>query len=776
MKPYITNGGQLYLRAMGTICLLLFCVFLTYAQITLTTNSYRTQLPQDGVGDWSDAGIWEFFDGVAWVAAATPPNRNHDVFILKGNEVRLSQNQEVGNIYLFGAVDAGKKLNLQTFDLDVYGALHSFDLDVGGEYVLYGSAWLGDDWIYPETGRIVFKGTSRTVVDRNSWSGQNLASRFSVVFNPDPGEVLVVNAGFKASSFLIQSGTVRQTVNTDGAPATSTFSFTTTELFGTEDFGELRIASGATLISEASKEFNQLIRRSENRPASSFILEEGAKLVLFGQEPEIDAVNVVLDGDVFYASEKSFQEFLQASMAVSQQDFVYQNLYMEGAATKNLPDQLSVQGDLIFVSGGVADGSATNLQLTGSNDQELDVSGLVLSGLLIDKEGGLVTINDDLTVTENYSQVGGDVDFQQHQLTLDFDASGTYTYSGGNWYNLGELRYENLPLALDAGNARFPFFDQFLDAPRHLFLEGNFSTVGQSLVLGYVEAPGVTYDPGFLDEGVAVVYHLNSFFEISTTGSDLGQLIAWIGAEDLAVQDINHLRVVGDGLPAIGLHVPAEEMDGWLWAKRAFDFQEAQSSMLTIGSTSSLSVLPLDWNGLQANWIGDRVVLSWEGNSGEPVDYIITRSDREAKEFFPIDNIQTHQDNQLIRYEDSSYPLDEPFWFYQIVGKEMDGLLSYSPVIRVTNPLFRYQSPKIHPNPYTSGPLNLVLGSMSPDGIAVCKVWNMEGVNFLTLYFKADFHSGMLEGKLVSLPAGTYLIQLVGVREVHTLKWQKHNQ
>lgn len=457
MKPYITNRELLCIRAMGTLFLLISCVFWANAQIALTLNSYRTQLPQNGVGDWSNAGTWEVFDGVSWVAAVTPPNRNHDVFILKGNEVRLTQNQEVGNLYLYGAVDAGKKLNLQAFDLDVYGALHSFDLDGGGNYVLYGSAWLGDDWIYPELGRIVFKGSSRTVVSRDSWSGQNLASRFSVVFSPDPGEEFIVDAVFKASSFLIQSGTVRQTVNTDGDPATSTFSFTTTALFGNEDYGELRIASGATLISEATKEFNQLIRRSESKPASSFFLEEGANLIFLGQEPEIDAVTVVLDGNVYYASEGVSQEFLQASMASAQQDFVYQNLYLEGAASKNLPAELSVQGDFIFLSGGAADGSATNLQLMGPGNQELDVPGLTLSGLLIDKVAGLVTINDNLAVTENYTQVDGDVDFRQHHLTLDFDAMGSYTYSGGNWYNLGELRYEHLPLTLNVANALFPF-------------------------------------------------------------------------------------------------------------------------------------------------------------------------------------------------------------------------------------------------------------------------------------------------------------------------------
>jgi len=756
------------------VALLVVLVFSAEAQIPLTTQSYKSNLPEGGIGDWDDPDTWLVYDGTEWVGASIPPNRDHDVFIQKKNEVRLTGIEEVNNLYLFGAAEAGKKLNLQTFDLHVYGGLHSFDV-AGDDLILFGSAWLGDDWIYPETGRIVFKGDSRIVVDRNSWSGQNLASRFAVVFDPDPGEELVVNAVFKASSFLIQSGTVRQTVNTDGTPASSTFSFTTDDVFGTEDFGEFRIASGATLISEATSEFNQLIRRSENKPASSFILEEGANLVLLGEEPEIDAVNVVLDGTVFYAGEGASQQFLQSTMAASQSDFLYQNIFFQGSATKIFPEALSVQGDLVYQSGGTVEGTGTELQLTGSFDQEFDLPGLELSGLLLDKASGTVNIRHGLTIFDTFNQVAGTVNFNDQALILDFGPTGTYTYAGGNWYNLGQLQYENLPLTLGATNATFPIFDTWLDAPRHFLLEGNLSADGHSLELGFTEAPGVTYDPEFTDEGEAVVYHLNSFFELNLSGTDPAQLNAWILAEDLAVQDINHLRIVGPGEEAIGDHVPASLKGEMLWAGRLFDFNEAQGQFLTIGSTSELSVLPLEWLGFEAALVGDRVVLSWESTSDKQVLYTVTRTNGDELEFLPLGHFQENQPGIIIRFEDPEFPKDQPFWYYQVMAEEGQMETSFSPVVRISNPFYDRQVPGIHPNPYRSGSINVNLGSWISQDITVIKVWNMKGVDYKTFIFEQDFHPLILESQLRLLPVGNYLIQLQGPGKIHTLKWQKLN-
>ncbi|NHE57054.1 T9SS type A sorting domain-containing protein [Cyclobacterium plantarum] len=762
-------------RMVAVFGLLLVSVLSAEAQIPLSTMSYKSNLPEDGVGDWDDPDSWLVYDGTGWVAAAISPNREHDVFIIKKNEIRLNGNEEVNNLYLFGAADAGKKLNLQNFDLDIYGSLHSFEMDEN-DFILFGSAWLGDDWIYPEQGRIVFKGDSRIVVDRNSWSGQNLASRYSVVFDPNPGQELVVNAVFKASSFLIKSGTVRQTVNTEGTPASSTFSFTTDDVFGTGDFGEFRIASGATLISETTREFDQLIRRSDTKPASSFILEEGANLLLLGEEPLIDAVNVVLDGNVYYKGDGASQEFLQSSMADSQSDFLYQNLYFEGLATKNLPEELSVQGDMEYLFGGQVNGLGTELQLTGSMDQELNIPGLELSGLLVDKASGTVNVRHRLTIFDTFSQVAGTVNFHDQDLTLDFGATGNYSYSGGNWLNLGQLHYGNLPSILDATNATFPIFDTVFDAPRHLMLEGNLSSTGQTIEISFTEAPGVTYDPEFSDDGEVVVYHLNSFFQLNGIGADTDQLSAWILAEDLAVQDINHLRIVGAGEQAIGNHVPASLKGGMLWAGRVFDFDEAQSSFLTIGSISELSVLPVEWLDFEATLLGDRVRLTWKSTAESLIDYTISRTNGEKPEFFPIGNIQESRYGITITFEDLSFPEDKPYWYYQVLAKEGQAEASYSPVLRVSNPFYSRQNPKIYPNPYHSGSVQINFGNWNSGDITSMKIWDMKGVNYQSPDFQQNFNPLILEQHLKLLPAGNYLIQLQGSGKAHTFKWQKYNQ
>jgi hypothetical protein len=193
----------------------------------LETSDYRTI----SSGDFQNPAIWETWNGNAWNPALLKPDRNNNIFIDRGNEVRLIQDEEVKHVYLFSAAAAGRKLNLQNFELRIYGALRGLNKTTEGIYILNSVTNATADWIYPQNGKIVLKGNSRTVVDRGSWSANTTNSRFTVVFDPEPGQNLVVNSAFKASRFVIQSGTVTQTVNTDGAPACSTFSFNSQAIF-----------------------------------------------------------------------------------------------------------------------------------------------------------------------------------------------------------------------------------------------------------------------------------------------------------------------------------------------------------------------------------------------------------------------------------------------------------------------------------------------------------------------------------------------------------------
>jgi hypothetical protein len=459
----------LYLLFRGVLlCALSFGLgFPVVSQIVITTNSYKSNLtPPGSVGDWNVLSSWLRWDGEEWVVPTEIPGREHDVFIQKDDEISLSQNQEVGNLYLFGAGEAGPKLNLQDHELDVYGALRSFDVDDDGNFILHGSTSLSGNWIYPETGTIVFRGASRTVVDRESWSANNLNSRFKVVFDPDPGAELVVNAGFKASDFLIRSGTVIQTVSTNanGTERTSTFSFNTNDEFGSEDYGEFRIASGATLISEASAPFGQIIRRSESKPASSFVLEEGASLVLLGEQPVLDATEVQLDGEVRYASTGLDQFFLEASLSGSELSFIYTDIFFEGAAVKWIPQKLTVTGDFIYLNGGEVDTEHTGFNFTtitliGENDQVFDVPNFTVPGMVVEKTNGTLFIDNPLEVSKLFEHSQGFIDFQGNGFTLNFDVFSSYKYLGGAWANLDFFEYNGLPLDFNEGLTSFPFFD-----------------------------------------------------------------------------------------------------------------------------------------------------------------------------------------------------------------------------------------------------------------------------------------------------------------------------
>src|SRR5690554_6130856 len=119
-----------------------------YAQepILINMGSYRTALAPGQVGDWDNPASWQVWNGEEWNAAILPPDQNHDVFVLQNNEIRLTQHEEARTLYLFSGADPGRKLNLQDFELHVYGALRGFSLDENEIYVIDGSVSPLSDW------------------------------------------------------------------------------------------------------------------------------------------------------------------------------------------------------------------------------------------------------------------------------------------------------------------------------------------------------------------------------------------------------------------------------------------------------------------------------------------------------------------------------------------------------------------------------------------------------------------------------------------------------
>ena len=779
-KIAISNYPKRFVTTIILATLFSFLSFPSLAAIPLDSNCFRSNLSEDGVGDWDDPNTWEQYNGTEWIPATNYPDRLSRVFIGQRQEVRLTQPEEVGSLYLFAESiepsNPGKKLNLQTYELWIYGQLHSIT-EEAGIFEYYNATSGITDWIYPETGTLVFKGKSRTIVDRNSWSASNLNSRFGVVFAPDAEDTLLVNAAFKANSFVVESGTVRQTLNEEQTPFyTSTFSFNTQEGFGAEDYGDFRILSGATLISEGTKAFNQIIRRSESRPASSFVLEEGGNLVLSGERPIIDAVSVQLDGNVIYNGEGSSQGFIESSMTASEHDFVYKHLYFSGNAEKVLPPLLKVIGDIVYLDGGMVNGTSTRLIVEGITDQKLSIPSFELAELDVNKGSGMLIIEYDLSILQNFEQLAGDINFLNNSLLLDFGTSGSYNYSSGNWHNLAEIIYHNLPESPDQENALFPFFDNELGFPRHLLLDGNLPEQGNGITIRYFNNPGVTYDPGFSDvDGTRIVYELDSYFEITAVAGPSSTINLWVLSDDLGIQDVDHLRLTGNGVAAAGLHLPASERSGKLWAGRTVALEEMSNNAFAIASINELSVLPLEWLEFEAMLKGSGVEIAWLNDTKLPAVYTVLRADGQSMEFFPIEVISSQDYGEKVRFKDGFLTFDQPYWYYQVKAEDEVGELSFSPVVRVDNPRFLYQEPRIYPMPYTGGEVHLELFDLQDRWDFTYRVWNSGGLLFVEGNILDSFGKIKLEEELKGLPPGSYFIQFITRNKWYKLRWIKGN-
>ncbi|WP_209331005.1 T9SS type A sorting domain-containing protein [Lunatimonas salinarum] len=731
------------------------------------------------VGDWGDPLTWEVFQEGTWSPALVPPSRVNDVFILRGQEVRLSESAEVNSLHLFGQGESpGRKLNLQQFDLNIYGALRSIGEDLDGNWVIHPNAHPSTDWIYPEQGSLVFRGESRVVVDRSSWSGLTNYSRFMVRFNPEPGAVLTVNAAFKANAFIIESGTVYQTVNTEGTAATSTFSFNIHDSFGVGAYGSLIVRSGARLISEASAPDGQILRRTGARPAAEFIVEEDAELVLLGLRPQLEAASVQLDGRVTYLNEGvQNQQFLAKTFAESQQITTYHTLTFAGVGPKILPSELILHGDFLVEGGSVLDGG-TALTLLGVEDQLIDWDGFRLTDLSVSKSGGLVRMAHDAEVMRDLSMEAGYVDFEGNRLLLNTLAVGTYRYQQGYWRNLSGLDLHHLANTLDDLNAVFPFFDDILGSPRKLRLLAHSITSNQGLSIEYLQQPGVGYGAGLIDhDGKEIVYYLHSHFVMNRTGDHEGELEVWIQGDDMVLNDLSDLRISGDGEVAHGLHRESVVQHTTLWAGRLLEFEDLSAATFTLASTEPLSILPLEWAHLSATEVDGGVQITWQSEAKEGTRFKLVRA---LGAGVPFDPVMDAASDSLGREGASFYFLDslqgfsEIRVFYQLIALYEGGTVSESPVFAVTvKDSGGETTAAIFPNPYFSGPVNLIIPPRFLRGDTRLIIHDSRGKLWQDRVLESQKQVMDLAAHLAELGQGVYFFHLLNKQNSQTIKWLK---
>lgn len=757
-------------RIYGNNLVICFFIFLNpilaYGQIIHEVNDYRSIAS----GDYNNPAVWQIWDGAAWIASSVKPERNNNIFIDQGHEMRLTGNEEAKNVYLYSAATPGRKLNLQTFELQVYGALRALT-KVAGEFYINSVANASTDWIYPETGKIVFKGLSRIVVDRASWSGQTNNSRYTVVFDPeDNTQTLTVNSVFKANQFVIQKGTVLQTVNTSGLAACSSFSYNVQAIFnGTGPYGELIIEPGATLISQCYSPLDPIVFRTGTIPAALFHLKPGANLVLTANDPTMDAAEFRFEGNVYYRSNSGNQRLVRTTFATSGNPKTYNNILFENPSNKLLPDSLFLNGDFARLTGGNIIENPSYLRFQGSGIQQVVGFDVDINQLEVNKPSGSLLFYADVKSKTNFTMKNGQVDFSGFDLYVNTSGGGSLSYQGGKWLNLNHLYYNNIPSTLTAENATFPFEDLYQGGTRKIQLLGN--SPGGNISARFLEIPGRNDDPNYDDlDGTPILYQLNSYFEFSGLSPSTNPIEMRISADNLVVDDVDDLRITGNGFAAQGNHLPGLD-PSLLWARREIEFGAINNNTFTVGSFRLLSVLPVNWLEMKAEFNQREIKISWStAQESNNQKFYINRSIGNIENFETIGEIASKGDSDETQHYEFSYferTISKNVYF-QLEQVDFDGKKSLSKVFKLEGEKEKDQKMKatIWPNPYEGGPIQIELPEeVHKEGISV-RISDMKG-----LYFQFEEYSEIqLKEFLENLQPGVYLIEIITLEKKYVLK------
>ena len=549
-------------------------------------GAYKTRAS----GDFNQASTWQVWSGSIWVPANQKPDSTTDIYIDQGHTLRLLGSEAVKSVYLHAGTGAGQKLNLNNFNLDVYGVLAAFSGSAPGQPR---GAWNSQNWIgNSPNSTLTFKGESRVIVDKASWSAQTTQSRFGVIFDPGPGQELTLQAPFKALFFRVRSGTLYQ--KNEGSSSSSpcyTLSFNTeTSLYGSGPFGTVTVEAGAIFRSACSA---QVIHRTPTNPALLFDLQRDAILLLEGQDPKIEAANLTLEGTLIFRGNQDPMNFLSSSLFASAKPTQLRHLLVDGDADLLLPSHLILQGNLLQIGQGGFQLAPTQLTLNGEEDQSLNTQTLLLGSLVLQKPAGKVSLACDLSIYRSLTMVEGILDFQGHDLALNTSSLGTFNYQAGSWQKLGRFSYFGLPNILTPTSGTFPFEDLANGGFRGLQILGP-TLAGGNLTIEFIEQRGANHDANFQDvDGTEILYQLNSHFKVSAN-PNLGQeeLELRISADSLLLDQVGDLRVVSRGQAAPGLPMPGV-LAGFPLAKRRLKWSELFDTEFTIGSYREATVLPL---------------------------------------------------------------------------------------------------------------------------------------------------------------------------------------
>ena len=726
-------------------------------------NSFKTI----NSGNYDNPAIWRVFDGASWVATLVKPSLSNDIYIDRTQLVTLTGNEQAKSVFINAETGATQKLNLSGFALEIYGSLNAF---AGAAPGTASGTWNSLNWIgNTAESRLIFRGTTRTIIRKNHWSGFTTNSRYSVIIDPGIGQELTIEEPFKAVQFTISSGALIQKLDSSVIPAVcASISFNTeTTFYGAGSFGTLIIGSGAKFISQCNA---GILFRSATVSAGLFDLQSGGQLILEGQNPRIEAAIYELNGTMIFRGGTIPKTFLSSSFSDAATPNRVTNLELQGNQNLSLPGTFFVQGDLIQSGQGAILTTPTDLHFVGGLNQNISGFALTSRNLTVNKSGGKVNLNQNLAVTQTLSMTSGILNFNDNNLSINSSSIGGLFYTSGSWERLREVQYFSLPSIVNASNATFPFADRYQKGIRSVKLLGN--TGREDLRIRFTEYLGAEYNSNFNDnDGTPILYRLFSYFSFFGMTANSNPLELRISAANLIVDQVDDLRIVATGYAAPGTHLPGLD-PSLLWARRSLTFSQLEGTNYTVGSFRTLSILPVTWLTFYGQRKSKEIQLTWKVASDiAESTYEVFRSENGFTDWKNIGSLTNQKNSETsVSYQFSDLDSD-PFQNYYYRIKQTDFLpgSSWSQVILVKALLSMGSSIQISPNPYFGGSIRIKIPPALDLAQSELMILDFSG----KLYFKGSFNKLTLEQQLLSLPAGIYLIRIGYSESAAHIRWIK---
>ncbi len=726
-------------------------------------NSFKTI----NSGNYDNPAIWRVFDGASWVATLVKPSLSNDIYIDRTQLVTLTGNEQAKSVFINAETGATQKLNLSGFALEIYGSLNAF---AGAAPGTASGTWNSLNWIgNTAESRLIFRGTTRTIIRKNHWSGFTTNSRYSVIIDPGIGQELTIEEPFKAVQFTISSGALIQKLDSSVIPAVcASISFNTeTTFYDAGSFGTLIIGSGAKFISQCNA---GILFRSATVSAGLFDLQSGGQLILEGQNPRIEAAIYELNGTMIFRGGTIPKTFLSSSFSDAATPNRVTNLELQGNQNLSLPGTFFVQGDLIQSGQGAILTTPTDLHFVGGLNQNISGFALTSRNLTVNKSGGKVNLNQNLAVTQTLSMTSGILNFNDNNLSINSSSIGGLFYTSGSWERLREVQYFSLPSIVNASNGTFPFADRYQKGIRSVKLLGN--TGREDLRIRFTEYLGAEYNSNFNDnDGTPILYRLFSYFSFFGMTANSNPLELRISAANLIVDQVDDLRIVATGYAAPGTHLPGLD-PSLLWARRSLTFSQLEGTNYTVGSFRTLSILPVTWLTFYGQRKSKEIQLTWKVASDiAESTYEVFRSENGFTDWKNIGSLTNQKNSETsVSYQFSDLDSD-PFQNYYYRIKQTDFLpgSSWSQVILVKALLSMGSSIQISPNPYFGGSIRIKIPPALDLAQSELMILDFSG----KLYFKGSFNKLTLEQQLLSLPAGIYLIRIGYSESAAHIRWIK---